>query len=732
MRRPRIAILGGGAGSVTAAVKLSKPGWREHYESITLYQQGWRLGGKGASGRGPNLRIEEHGLHIWFGFYENAFRMVNECHQELDWLASGGAGEPKPRWPLAFHSIEKSFRRHDEVFLADYDGCSWSWWPADFFDPDTSDRPWLPNDPRPPGERPDELSVVFYAARCLELAADFAWSVAASDAELAILEPGILAAQSAFTSLEEAWKALWLVLGGNSHQALSVAAGALDTVARATLLQPLLLDGLDLVARALDKGLDFLRERYDDLIRADPGVRRAWYMVDLLLAIVRGLIEDGVIAADDFDVINDVEFRDWLMAHGAARETVECALIRTLIYDLPFAYQDGDPTQGAGEAGTALRGIMRIFFTYRGGLMWKMQAGMGDVVFAPLYELLVKRGVDVKFFHRVEAVRAKRGSVYEIELDVQADLKRDVKPRDFLMDPTAVWPADPSDLDILEGPKRPAGVYESWLLGPEAAKVETIKLRAGEPDGFDLVVFGLPISCVDGVAPDLTAQSPLWRASVDRLVTVPTQAMQLWLRKTATELGGPQDGIVSGGYVEPHDTWADMNQLVSQERVEGSRTVAYFCNVLSDSPLPKRGEAGRWLHEQDQLVRANALRFLTEDVALLWPNGVSLVTGELDWELLVAPDNLKGADRLDAQYLRANVEPSERYVLSVPSSSVYRIQPDDTGFTNLYAVGDWTACTLNVGCVEAAVMSGMLAANAIHARYGDPDDVDDIIGVDHP
>ena len=66
----KIAILGGGAGSLAAAHFLSAaPDWRERYE-ITVYQQGWRLGGKGASGRNAQLgqRIEEHGLHIWFGF----------------------------------------------------------------------------------------------------------------------------------------------------------------------------------------------------------------------------------------------------------------------------------------------------------------------------------------------------------------------------------------------------------------------------------------------------------------------------------------------------------------------------------------------------------------------------------------------------------------------------------------------------------------------------------------
>ena len=46
-----VAILGGGAGSLTAAFELTAtPELRERYD-VTVYQLGWRLGGKGASGR---------------------------------------------------------------------------------------------------------------------------------------------------------------------------------------------------------------------------------------------------------------------------------------------------------------------------------------------------------------------------------------------------------------------------------------------------------------------------------------------------------------------------------------------------------------------------------------------------------------------------------------------------------------------------------------------------------
>ena len=36
----------------------------------------------------------------------------------------------------------------------------------------------------------------------------------------------------------------------------------------------------------------------------------------------------------------------------------------------------------------ALRGALRMFFTYRGAMFWRMRSGMGDAVFAPLYKVL--------------------------------------------------------------------------------------------------------------------------------------------------------------------------------------------------------------------------------------------------------------------------------------------------------------------------------------------------------
>ena len=85
-RKKKIAVLGGGTGSLSSIFEITNdPNWKDKYESITVYQMGWRLGGKGASGRRPPYgRIEEHGLHVWLGFYNNSFDAIQRAYAELD------------------------------------------------------------------------------------------------------------------------------------------------------------------------------------------------------------------------------------------------------------------------------------------------------------------------------------------------------------------------------------------------------------------------------------------------------------------------------------------------------------------------------------------------------------------------------------------------------------------------------------------------------------------------
>ena len=71
---------------------------------------------------------------------------------------------------------------------------------------------------------------------------------------------------------------------------------------------------------------------------------------------------------------------------------------------------------------------------------------------------------------------------------------------------------------------------------------------------------------------------------------------------------------------------------------------------------------------------------------------------------------------LDTQLVQANIDPSDRYVRCAPGTDRYRLRSDESGYDNLFLAGDWTDSGLNAGCIEAATMSGLQAANAVLGR----------------
>jgi uncharacterized protein with NAD-binding domain and iron-sulfur cluster len=129
----KIAILGGGIAALSTAFELTEdPGWQQQYE-ITVYTLGWRLGGKGACGRNQSYRnrIEEHGIHLWMGFYENAFNLMRHVYDECTqkgWM---------PGTPLK--SAEDAFTPMIHGVQAEAVGSLWKLWDVPW--PSSNDFP---------------------------------------------------------------------------------------------------------------------------------------------------------------------------------------------------------------------------------------------------------------------------------------------------------------------------------------------------------------------------------------------------------------------------------------------------------------------------------------------------------------------------------------------------------------------------------------------------------------
>ena len=143
----------------------------------------------------------------------------------------------------------------------------------------------------------------------------------------------------------------------------------------------------------------------------EPRLRFFFTAVDTGVSTLAGIVEDGVLE-HGFDVINDEEWAAWLARHGAKEITIgrtpeERAPVLRSVYDVAFGYPRGSIAAADVAAGTATSDLLRLAFSYRGSIMYKMQAGMGDAVFTPLYEVLRARGVRFRFFHAVTGLRPR-------------------------------------------------------------------------------------------------------------------------------------------------------------------------------------------------------------------------------------------------------------------------------------------------------------------------------------
>lgn len=679
--RKKVAILGGGVGAIWAAYQLTSfPDWDKRFD-ITLYQMGWRLGGKCASGRNAQAgqRIEEHGLHIWSGFYDNAIKVMKQCYAEAQPL--GGV----------FPSFDDAFRPFNNIVLAERVDGQW--------------QPWHlqpPGNSQVPGEGGMLLSPWNYACMTLD------WLKSLFEGNAAQRPPLGARAHAALPA--------WVrdLLPGpvpapttHLHHLAHLAQGLPGDPAR----HPA--EGRRALLFLLEGAAADLHRVYEQCAAAGDLARRLFNLFDLGLAAVRGAIIDNVLL-EGFDVIDQYEISEWLARHGAHPQSLDSACARG-IYDYAFGFSRGhaDRQHRAIAAGTSLRGVCRLMFTYKGAYFFKMQGGMGDTVFTPFYKVLKQRGVKFRFFHKVTALEADADGcgIERIHLQRQADTLQDEYQPLVPVKGLDCWPSQPDFAQLRQGQtlrRRGIDLESSWADWPGVAQLQ---LRRGRD--FDQVILGISLGGLAEICGDLAVKDPAWDAMLRKVKTTRTLACQLWLKQPTEKTGWGFGQSILTCYAENFDTWADMSQLLPvedwpQDQEPGS--VAYFCGPMADDEQQAPYSDPAYPQTQYEAVREQARQWLQQNAGWIWPKMMQPRSGKLRLDQLVCAGGERGEARFDQQYFRANIDPSERYVLSVPGSSQFRLRSDESGFDNLYLAGDWTYNGINAGCVEAAAMSGMRAA----------------------
>ncbi len=700
----KVAVLGSGVGAMAAVWGLLRSPHAPRLE-ITVYQYGWRLGGKCASGRemGDHGRILEHGLHVWSGMYDNAFAMMRDVYDDL----ARPHNTPLSTWYDPDDRGRSAFWPHSAIALGERAGPHPVVWQIE--SPTNHDRPGE-------GKLLDSLGA--YVLEFVEVM------------EEALLGPGWLAAQQG--------EGPWGVLASIPDRITAFLEPARTRLA--SYLDPALKHDLAEALRAIEAleegavtlGLAHLEARIDRLRRAlaacsddPPRLRQTVEVVDFGAALLRGTLRDEVLV-DGFDAVDGVEFTAWLRRHGASESTLGGALVRGW-HAFAFAALAGEIENTSMSAGTALRTLFRCVATFKGAFFWMMQAGMGDTVFTPLYEWMKARGVRFEFFHRVEEIDctdggATTGKVQRIGLARQVDLAPGLTDYDPFVTVKGVrcWPSEPrwEALDPAQSARlrgdgtRPAINLESHYAGWEP--VARRELVCGVD--FDLVIAGLSVEPLRTLAPSLLRHSSRLRAAVQGARTNQTLAAQVWLDSTPAALGWKAPPSIGAGFAEPHNTFADLSHLIVREDwgPDAPKTLLYLCGVYGDEAeaLPPASDHGFPVRNQAR-VEALTEAWLLASWGQLFPGGALPGTDTVRWSTLHGPSSLRGSQRLRAQFVRGNIDPSERYVLSPPGTAAARIRADETGFDNLCVAGDWLYTGLNVGCVEAAVMGGLQAARAL-------------------
>lgn len=673
----RVAILGGGMAALSAAYEITNTPDIE----VTVHTLGWRLGGKCASSRGAHDRIEEHGIHGFLGSYYNANALLAEVYREL--------ARP-PGTPLA--TFEEAMVGMDSLQMYSNGGD-----PATRFNAVFPPNTIFPN-PADPGAIIDCERLLEFVLAALERIHNQYPGHSFAD-HLDLVWPKVAAALSQAKAEN--------IPFSQHHPLLTVIEDGLSHLRG--------------ILPAMIAGLEWI----------DPHLQQIIAIIDWAYTLIKGALVDEV-ALKGFDHLDTVNWDAWLLSHGARPETVAAPISLNTV-NLAYQYPAGDTGKTPAQmgAGAYLHWSLRSL-AYCGHAVYAFAAGTGETVIAPLYQVLKARGVKFAFFSKVEELTLSEDAsqVESVTIRVQATPKAGLYGYDPLFTPAGPlpvpsWPHEPHYDQLVEGDEMAGHGYdlESWWC---AWQPETYRhLQAG--DDFDVLVFALSIGAVPHVCGQLMAANPAWKTMVSAIPTVRTQAFQIWLSESYTDLGWdlPLTGhntALADTYQRPFDGHCEMRHVLKWENWpagEAPKSLWYFCDEFPDDPhQPPFSDHGYPTRMADK-VKANAISYVQTAIGGLMPKAtVAARQGHgsktaLDFDLLVPSQPGAGEQAFDGQFWRANIDPTETYVQSPPGSTAARLRPWQSGFANLLIAGDWTYTGLNVGSVECAVMSGRLASHGI-------------------
>lgn len=739
MSKEKIAILGGGISALTTAYELTNvKNWQDKYD-LTIYQVGWRLGGKLSTGRGPYDRIEEYGIHLLLGCYNNAFRMYKEAYLERK------NANLSPDCP--YQKIEDAISPNNSMTMMEYlkDRNDWVNWTL-----------ILPEREGEPGCGPNP-SVMTTIKEGIGIILEILLGSPYKDGQWKIIREII----EHFLNVDddefiELWKkekennkdtehSIWKELVKKVDDAVDSfedwvergLEGLFDDMA--SLFSRWVKDiepSIESLSNVLELILKLLRRIYDDANDETNSIRRIILLVEFAAVVLRGLKKDvwnPETKQFDFNKINHYDFREWLKLNGGSDELMEFSIVRFTYMAVFCEFNDGNQQGGSLAAGTALNFIF-LANGYKGSFINLTKIGTADTLVMPLFQILRHRGVQFKFFHNVKNVitNSSNNEIESILLEKQVKLiNEDYKP-EIIVKGIPSWPSHPNYDQIDPGQAKILKEKEIDLESPWADWTEGEEITLVKGSDFDQVLLTIPPAAQKDSCKGLIEKSEKWNYMVNFFQSTQVISTQFWFKKGLEDLGfdrgkwglGEHESnanIVT--YENPLCSWLDLSQYIENENwPEDNKPdfMAIFLGPLAnarnipgyeDHSFPK-SQYDRVFEITKQWFQDNSVQFFPKATAPVAPQG-------LYYEELFDPnENSKGIEKLYYQFYIAGINPTERYNLAPPYKKAYRIKPGESGYNNLTVAGDWTDYGPNFGFMEGAVTSGILAAKHIAQLLG--------------
>ena len=715
----KIAILGGGMAALSAAFDLTRTQALRDQFDVTIYQMGWRLGGKAASGRDCEGRIVEHGLHVWFGCYENAFELVRAAYAAWD-----------PQKDQAITEVKDAFEAQAWTAMGSGDT-------AQFF---ALDWPELPGQP---GDGSGSLALWPCVRNMLEVIrhqfdllneragieprkVNFPLDILVLLRIANVIIPNPFGFENGDAGRPEAAHSYRLEFA----KSLFVAADWADKMAQ----NPSLRNEVQL--RGFVRQLRTISESAagSPTFLEDPVGGFLAQLLDVGTAVIKGVVLDMELGGASVSDLDREDFRDWLSSNGADRDAVYASSIVRSIYDTTMQYCEGDFRRPNFAAGTAAQVSIRLFGSYKDAFAYESCAGLGETVIAPIYRVLAARQVHFKFFHKLTGLElnAKRDAVAAVHFNKQVHLKNETYEPTIPPKPEfgnlECWPETPLWDQIENGDSLKHLDFESYWCTHSA---EPVTLSEG--DGFDDVILAVPIGVFkplkdpNGPCAELIAANPAFKTMTDAAVLVPTISVQAWCTQSLADMGWPphdlavdyEGGPPTSTGPRPLNIWSDRTAVMKYEDWGWANpppvTLQYLCDVFETSLYREPPNSRRVPKQALRLARKRAVEWFEEKSRFVWPKATR--DGVFDWNLLFDKKKRIGKRRLRAQVVKANVDPSACCAGSPAGSTQWRLAAEGSGFGHLYLAGAWVDTGFNVECIEAAVMSGKQAARAISGSH---------------